>query len=77
MNNGMWDKALGDIYRQSMINKHWIMPIFMVSLNIRRKTNVVKKVIKNILVILTDGYIYYKDNAEAKAIFIPILLPKH
>jgi hypothetical protein len=76
MNNGMWDKALGDIYRQSMINKHWIGADIYGFFKYKAQNQCVKKGYKNILVILTDGYIYYKDNAQSEGHIYTYITPK-
>lgn len=57
----VWANALNEIYCTTISAKHWIGSDVWGFFDVSAKQQCVKKGYRNIIIILTDGYLYHKD----------------
>lgn len=58
----VWSSNVSEIYRQTLQTKKWVGSDIWGFFNKAAKVQCIRPNHRNILVILTDGYIYYKNN---------------
>ena len=63
----IWTNALSDIYGKTISTKHWVGSDIWGFFDVSAKRQCVKKGYRNVLMILTDGYLYYQDTWKKTA----------
>lgn len=57
----VWANALSNIYGTTISTRHWVGSDVWGFFDVSAKRQCIKKGYRNILIILTDGYLYYRD----------------
>ena len=73
---GKFNKSLTQIYDATLQNKNWIGSDIWGFFNKQVGTYCIKKDARNIIVILTDGYIYHANNKQQKGNDYSYILPQ-